>query len=105
MEPCTKHPADMLEAGEDKDGLFVLCSKCMYRTRDLKSWISYVENDYIVHPNSGTFMAADECYYVVTNSEDQIEALHEESLTDAIKLGAQIYGVAAVPLEDHEDTT
>jgi hypothetical protein len=59
---------------------------------------------YIVHPDSGTFMAADECYYVVTDSEEQVEALHRERLDEAVRLGARKYLVEPGDLEEECDS-
>ena len=90
------HPEGCLEASKDPKGIYVLCSKCNHITRNMYQWLPYQEGHFIVHPNSGTYMAADECWYVITHSEEQIEALNDEDLDRASALGAHKYEVGIV---------
>jgi hypothetical protein len=54
------------------------------------------EQHFIVHPDSETYIPADECLYVITTNVEQIEALCNEGMQmieNAEKLGAKVYHV------------
>jgi hypothetical protein len=87
------HPVEALEAGRDPDGLFILCAQCFSITRDMKTWETVSEKHYILHTTSGTYMNADECVYIVTRSNKQEQAVHEEDFGKAQELGAGVYEV------------